>query len=508
MLRPPNDNRAGDTPLVSIRGAALALILAALLCWPIWAGRAIYVMPDTVSYLKAGEAIYSRLAGWLDFTTISSAGALDTPLVVDDRGGAPVGRSFTYPALFYPVHLMFGAGAFALLQGAATIFAAFGLVSARALARPEWLIAGFGVLALATPLPWAASYLVPDLFAAMPILFAATLGARWDGLTPRQRMVLAALAAFASSTHYGTAMLTITAVTAALLIRVIARQRVSRAALLTAVGVMAFAPMLNLAASSATLERASTAPLRLPILLARSLEDGPARWYLEKACPAAPLTLCEILGNRIPDNAGEFLWSAAGIADATPQQMDAIRAEEGRVLWAAFRAYPVQQSWSLARNAARQTVLIGIDQMEPAERITDDLSLVQSARSDRLAQTIEAFDPWLVAATWASFAVALATAAYFGIAREYWFASAIVLAGLLANAAIFGGLSAPVDRYQARVIWLPIAVLMIALADRRFERARLKLGALHQSDRPLLKAERFSPNVIGASGYAETLSKK
>jgi len=30
----------------------------------------------------------------------------------------------------------------------------------------------------------------------------------------------------------------------------------------------------------------------------------------------------------------------------------------------------------------------------------------------------------------------------------------VAIVGLLANAAIFGGLSAPVDRYQARVIWI------------------------------------------------------
>jgi uncharacterized membrane protein YfcA len=47
-------------------------------------------------------------------------------------------------------------------------------------------------------------------------------------------------------------------------------------------------------------------------------------------------------------------------------------------------------------------------------------------------------------------------------------ALAILTAGLLANAAIFGGLSAPADRYQARLVWLlPLLLALVWLGRRR-----------------------------------------
>jgi uncharacterized membrane protein YeaQ/YmgE (transglycosylase-associated protein family) len=41
-----------------------------------------------------------------------------------------------------------------------------------------------------------------------------------------------------------------------------------------------------------------------------------------------------------------------------------------------------------------------------------------------------------------------------------------VLAGLVGNAAITGALSGPHDRYQSRVMWLPVCALLLATARR------------------------------------------
>jgi hypothetical protein len=40
----------------------------------------------------------------------------------------------------------------------------------------------------------------------------------------------------------------------------------------------------------------------------------------------------------------------------------------------------------------------------------------------------------------------------------------LVLVGLIVNALIFGGLSAPVDRYQSRIVWLIPALWFIYTA--------------------------------------------
>jgi hypothetical protein len=49
----------------------------------------------------------------------------------------------------------------------------------------------------------------------------------------------------------------------------------------------------------------------------------------------------------------------------------------------------------------------------------------------------------------------------------------VVVVGLAANATIFGGLSAPVDRYQMRVIWIvPMIAALFWLARRNAVQGR------------------------------------
>ena len=80
-------------------------------------------------------------------------------------------------------------------------------------------------------------------------------------------------------------------------------------------------------------------PLRLPILPARSIQDGPARWYLKEASPQAPLPFCEAFGD-VPNNISDILWKKEGIRSLAPEQMARIRKEvwigmeeEGIPLW-------------------------------------------------------------------------------------------------------------------------------------------------------------------------------
>ena len=62
-------------------------------------------------------------------------------------------------------------------------------------------------------------------------------------------------------------------------------------------------------------------------------------------------------------------------------------------------------------------------------------------------------------------AIALLALLFTGrVPREYVPGLLVLAAGLLGNAMIFGGLSSPADRYQARLIWLVPAMLTIVLA--------------------------------------------
>ena len=57
----------------------------------------------------------------------------------------------------------------------------------------------------------------------------------------------------------------------------------------------------------------------------------------------------------------------------------------------------------------------------------------------------------------------------------------MVCSGLLINAAVFGGLSAPVDRYQARMMWLVPGLLVLVLAQLSSERAASRVTRQPQS---------------------------
>ena len=100
---------------------------------------------------------------------------------------------------------------------------------------------------------------------------------------------------------------------------------------------------------------------RLPVLLARSLADGPARWHLEENCDTEGYAICEVFAGNYSSNLGVILWSDEGLGGASPAQMDRIRAEEATILRRAFMEHPAEQIWSFAGNAVSQTWTFGMD---------------------------------------------------------------------------------------------------------------------------------------------------
>ncbi len=336
-----------------------------------------------------------------------------------------------------------------------TLWMLFALIGRAALARPGILAATWLYLAAVTTLPWFASYQMPDLMAAAVILWGAILAWRFDDLGPWQRVALTLIAAFAVAAHYGHGPVAAALYALVLLWRLV-RRRLTLAVVAAAMFPIFFAPLANLGASSVALDKPSAAPLRLPVLLARSIGDGPARWYLEEACPEAPLAFCEAFGDWVPRNIPQFLWDKDGIDSLTPELLERIRDEEFLVLARAFRAYPVEQTASLFGNAARQVVEVGLGgiRVENADgEVTDHARAV-----------VRIFDRVVPIGVWTGAALLLWLALRGRLTRPELETAAVVVLGLLINAGVFGGLSAPVDRYQSRAIWLLPALAGIFLA--------------------------------------------
>ncbi|MEM7488743.1 MAG: hypothetical protein AAF390_06415 [Pseudomonadota bacterium] len=466
-------------PLWSVRGMVVLAVLAAIGLWPMLAGQAMYIFADTASYVRGGAKIWDVALGFLPDLSQAAAPAPEsgaatgggTSLTVNQGGQATVGRSFLYSFFTFVLVSLGNAPLLQFVQGFLVLIVVAAFVTPESLARRGILVAGTAYLILVTSFPWYLSFIMPDILAAVPILFGALLIRRFDELPRGYQVILVAITAFAAAAHYGNGPLMFGVIALALGWRLLTG-RLRMAPVIAGVVVVLFAPLANVTASTAVLKSPSMAPQRLPILLARSLEDGPARWYLEEACPEADLVFCDVF-EEVPSNVGMFLWTKKGIDDITPAQMRGIRDEEFEILRRAFFAYPVQQTTSLARNAAKQTIMVGMSSLKAADFFDEDRRITRQPDDSLGFQVRDTFDPIVVAATWIGVLPLLLLLLTGRLTRPQVEILAMTILGLLVNAAIFGGLSAPVERYQSRVIWILPFLSTLFLAQAAVQRARL-----------------------------------
>ncbi|GMG82235.1 hypothetical protein LNKW23_14480 [Paralimibaculum aggregatum] len=455
--------------VVTVPGGLACLAGAAVLSWPmLFLGAPLFFL-DSLPYAVEGQAVVQGLLGLLPGGDGAAAGS-----VGELAGQANSLRSVYYAAF---VHLAaqtpLGFAGPALLQGAMVLFLAGPLVGPEAAApAADRLLAGALVVAL-TPLAWFASYLMPDVLAAAVVLHACLLVRGVDALSPRQCAAVGLVAGFAIVSHHGYIPLSGAVVALALALRLAARRPLLRAAALGLAPLM-LAVGANMALGALVLDGPSVAPRRLPILLARSIADGPARWHLEAHCADENYAVCGYF-ETIPDTVHDTLWAEGGLRDGPTELLALVRAEEPVILWRAFLEYPAQQVWSLAGNTLVQLVSIGTGEILAGRAVFDAAGRPQleidRARGRGLLAAYDVVLPLSVLAGLGMIGrMALRDGLRAGPHERALLA--VVTVGLLANGAIFGGLSAPVDRYQTRLAWLlPALAALFWLARRRREGA-------------------------------------
>ena len=224
---------------------------------------------------------------------------------------------------------------------------------------------------------------------------------------------------------------------------------------------------VSLALNLAAFGGASLTGKRYPLTLARSVAEGPGKWYLEKNCGQLKYAICEVYPNGVPGTIGSFLWGPNGVKErATPQQMDRIRAEEAEVVLAATRAYPFEELKRLGGNFARQLVLfrpgVGLDARIVLDQ--DENPVLVPAQNDRT---------WVGVVGTLSIVGLIAALGFLFIRsrtiRILQPMTGLVLCGILMNDAICVYFSGVTDRYEARVIWLIplLALAVLALGGKR-----------------------------------------
>lgn len=419
-----------------------------LLLWPALLNGYPIVFSDTGTYLS--QAIH-RYAGW------------DRPVF--------------YSLFMYALHLKLTTWPVVVAQAGIALWV---LDRTRAVFFPAvprgWMAVVILVLAAATGLPWTAARLMPDLFTGPLVLALAILVLAPERLGRMERWLMCAVTLGMILVHQSHVplLLVLLAVLVPLRRRLGARAPLGRAGRLRLLAL----PMVSLLALSgmnwAAHGRFSPSPFGGVFLLARVIEDGPGLRTLQRECPESGWRLCAHL-DSFPISAADFLWRA----DSPLQHLGGAKtmAEESvAIVLAALRAEPWAQSWAILDNTLRQLRRFG-----PG----DGLHAWEHTVSPWIARDFPGFEQRayeagrqergeLALPGWTE--TADAVAALLGLALLgylLWREGArppprvglvvAVLLGLLANAAITGGISGPHERYQSRVIWLPAAVGLLAL---------------------------------------------
>ena len=454
------DRRAPAAAASLLARAVLFLALVVVLLWPtVWNGGPL-AFPDTEAYYEQGGRVLDYLGERMGIERVAPIAtgpdaSADGATVVERTGRIPNIRSVPFAiGTNVTVRLVGMMGPVIVLSA---ITAWLILLAVRDLSPARAAVVGL-VTAGATTLPFYASQIMADVTAGWLILIPALIAlrpefGRWT------LAALLALAFLAIASHYSHVPLGM-AMMPALGLVLLLRRRWGLALAVQAPLILAMG--LNVAVGKFTTGGVSLAPSRLPILLARTFADGPGGAYLEEACPEAGWTLCDVY-DEFPTTVGGALWGPDSIrARSTYEQRRAIAREEVPLVLAVLREYPLEQSAALARNAVAQLGLIGMDDVRLTEIELEghrdaEITLEKLPR-DAEIRVLEQVQWGAVAAGLLGLAVALWRGG-----PGVWPASLLLLLGLASNAVVCGGLSAPADRYQGRVIWT-LVLLGLALA--------------------------------------------
>jgi hypothetical protein len=461
-----------EQPLCLDRRFLLFTLLAALLLsWPLLVfGRPAYIQ-DSAAYYKGGRAAVSFALGKLDRSEAATKGAqagqeadLPAPHAETAKDVSGV-RSITYSVAAYllsapGVTLALLTIAQALATGALMV-AALGAFGGLPAGR---MMAALIVLAGATTAAPVAIFAVPDIFAGLLIGSMVLLTAAPSRVSAGARLLCAGIATFAVTAH--ASHIPLAGGMTMLGLGWIAVARFSGTPLPRWTWAWVVAPLLIggltlLSINRVAFGETSLASKRYPFALARSVDDGPGRWYLEKHCPELRYTICTLYPHGLPQGGAlEFLWGKDGVVQrATPAQLDRIREEEPEIVLAAAREYSGHEFRRLTYNAAVQLIIF---QPYPfIERLVlDDTGTPQLSPAPQANEKVLGIIGVLTAISAAIGTLCLGW--IFLRKRPLRPVITLMFLGILGNAATCVLLAAVAHRYQARVIWL-IPLFALAL---------------------------------------------
>jgi hypothetical protein len=318
----------------------------------------------------------------------------------------------------------------------------------------------------ATAAPWFASTAMPDIFAPITVLCLAVLaftGWQWS-------IGLIAILAIASHLSH----LVIAAGCIAMAVCLHAKYwKATSVPLIAALAIL-------LATNIVGFGKFGISPFGSIFALGRLVGDGPARDTIERDCPASKWWLCT-WKDRLPADSETFMWSPTGPVWTAPGGPIGLAQEASAIVRQTLIAEPIAVTKSALKNALTQSTMIRLDDLvvngawvnvarralaeflpQSASRSFDNSRQVQGTLG-LIAMPINA----IAAPLTAIFALVSVGIALFARRRPALRKlAAMIVVGVAVNAFATGALSAPVDRYQARIAWLVFLPALFQIGAR------------------------------------------
>jgi hypothetical protein len=347
--------------------------------------------------------------------------------------------------------------------------------------RPMALLGIFLALAIATPLAWYMSHIMPDVFLGVLVLAMFLLGFCRDQLGKGEVVYLFLLAAASICFHlsYLPLALVIAAITAASWLLYREGRALVRPLLVAGPVLLALTALFSF--SLVVYKEVTLTPKSPPFLLARMLADGPSKAYLRATCGHTPYLVCNFL-DEIPNIENTILWSFPpfGIAGSLyPENAVVIRAEAGSIVAGTIWMFPGWIARNMVNATARQLVTIASGNEFEAEHrevmrkyhpyagpnYPDSLQGRGLLNEENLA----GMNLLHGAAVAAGLPLAILLAIVCARRRVFrpLILFGLIAVALLVNAFVTGALAGVFGRYQGRGIWLlPFFVIAAGFALR------------------------------------------
>jgi len=329
------------------------------------------------------------------------------------------------------------------------------------------------VLTLGTGLPWFASQIMPDAFTGAMVLGLALL-AFTTPARPRLALIalLTVIAICAHASHLGTAIALAVTLAAMALFGQHERPRVWLPAVVVLAGLLATPLTHRLFTGEFYLSH--SAPI---MALGRLIQDGEAQIYLRRVCPQAAYSLCPYVDelHAGEHGANDFLWGQSSPFYKVNgwEHWQRFAPEARAIVIGTLRTRPLENLRAAFYSCLRQFTTFGTGSgLVPG---------LWEATNVQLAYFPDQGPSYLAARQYSGFDLSALSQLHV-VVLSLFMLGGLVLAltplgpgghmrklllflvvAALTNAAVTAVFSTPDDRYQARLVWLFVPVVLLAL---------------------------------------------